>query len=476
MKARRPKLQLSLHKWLGIALITIIVVPFGVTAISAFHIFGNNPDHIVNLAVARLRSGSAQWQDPSWQEATKKELARDNIDFVLMDGNDEIYRSTAQPIGDADGNMRQVRVLEIAGGTSQYAYVYSPAYEGPPPEIRNWLVAGIGSTVLILTLAGVAWFFTRAVDNPLGEASRAAKRIGEGDFDVSLPTSRVREVAEVNAAFVAMSDALKTSLQEQSKMEQQRRLFIGAVVHDLRTPLFSLRGYLEGFEKGLADTPEKQNRYIATAREKAAALDRLVGDLFDFTRLEYLEQAPKRETLDFCRLLRRSSEGMKPQAEAKAISISVDAETSVSVEGDPHLLNRAVGNLLDNALRYTPHGGHVAVTCAVDGNRVNFSVADSGPGIPSADLPHLFTPLFRGETSRNRRTGGAGLGLTIARSILIAHGGDLSARNGPQSGAIFTGHMLRTIPASSRTGDGEPDSVDVDRATKTAVEPSVSPV
>jgi len=299
-----------------------------------------------------------------------------------------------------------------------------------------------GLTALALTSAVVAWFLDRAVLKPLAATSRAADRVAVGDHQIVLPDSRVREVAHVNSAFTRMSAALNASLLQQSGLEQERRLFLGAIVHDLRTPLFSLRGYLEGMETGVTDTPEKREHYIAVAKEKADALERLISDLFDYTRLEYLDLVPTREPLDLGALLRHIAEGMRPQAEAKSVELALDGPAAPTViDGDAHLLTRAVENLLDNALRHTPAGGEIRLGWRREARRAVFSVADTGPGIAPKDLPHLFTALYRGEISRNRRTGGAGLGLTIAQRILAAHGGDLTAENQPTGGARFTGSI-----------------------------------
>src|SRR6185312_12748887 len=119
-----------------------------------------------------------------------------------------------------------------------------------------------------------------------------------------------QEVAEVSAAFSAMGNALRASLERQAQLEQERRLVITAVAHDLRTPLFSLRGYLEGLETGLAATPAKAARYIRVCREQADVLDRLVTDLFAYTRVEYLEQTPQHEVLEFGALLRQIVESL----------------------------------------------------------------------------------------------------------------------------------------------------------------------
>nr|MBA2362664.1 hypothetical protein [Chloroflexia bacterium] len=132
--------------------------------------------------------------------------------------------------------------------------------------------------------------------------------------------------------------------------------------------------------------------------------------------------------------------------------------------GDAHLLTRAVENLLDNALRHTPAGGEIRLGWRREARRAVFSVADTGPGIAPKDVPHLFTALYRGESSRNRRTGGAGLGLTIAQRILTAHGGDLTAENQPTGGARFTGSI-----ADTREGTGSVDRGTV--ASRAADEP-----
>jgi signal transduction histidine kinase len=451
---------LPLRRWLVLALAVVLVVPFLVTGTVAFHLLGSRPQDAAASAAHRLRDNAARWHDPGWQAETTRALSADGVAFILSENGQEFYRSTGDPLAGNSGtrSVRRVEVTDPATSRTATAYVYADAIIGPPAAVRNWIVPLVGLTTLALTLGGVGWFFGRTVIAPLAATSRAARQIASGDLDVALPSSRVREVAEVNTAFAAMSDGLRTSLRHQATMEQERRLFIGAVVHDLRTPLFTLRGYIEGLAKGMADTPDKQARYIAIAEDKTAALERLVSDLFDFTRLEYLDQAPRQEPLDLAALLRRVVDAARPRADAKDLTVQVDVPAEPClVDGDAHLLTRAIENLLDNAFRYTPNGGRVVVTCTVEPERVRFSVADSGPGIALQDLPHLFTPLFRGETSRNRRTGGAGLGLTIARRILLAHGGDLDAGNGAEGGATFVG----TLPPISRPRSAPPSDTPV---------------
>lgn len=436
---------LPIRRWLALALIAIFVIPACAIVAFAIATVGHEPSFPLDDAVELLRDESSKWHDPEWRSATAAQLAEDDIAFVLFEDGREIYRSMEDPITGVGGtdDARVVKLITIEGtNPDRSALVYGNQPTGPPPGVpAQWFpVVALGA--LALTLIGIGWLIGRTVLKPLGATSEAARQVASGDLDVALPRSRVREVTELNTTFEVMTTELKRSLEQQAELEQERRLLIGAVAHDLRTPLFTLRGYLEGLETGLADTPEKRERYLAIAQDKALELERLIADLFDYTRLEYLDQAPERQRLDLVALLQHLVEGMSPQAAEKGVQLRFDEPVEPCfVVGDAHLLTRAVENLLDNALRHTPGGGSVRVDCRASAETITFSVSDTGTGIPEADLPHIFTPLFRGETSRNRRTGGAGLGLTIARRILLAHGGDLEAGNNSEGGAIFTGHL-----------------------------------
>lgn len=450
MTAKRNPRTLPIRRWLALALIVVFVVPLCMTAVFTVVWVGEEPHDDRAQAVRTLSDGAVRWDDPDWRSATAAELAENDVAFVLTEGGQEIYRSADNPFASGDDRDRE-RIIErvvIPGSEPErVAYVYADPDFGPPEEIPIQLIPFVGLAALALTLGGIAWFLGRTVLKPLAATSGGARSVAAGNLDIELPSSRVREVAELNAAFESMSADLRASLQQQTEMEQERRLLIGAVVHDLRTPLFALRGYLEGFEQGIADTPEKRAQYIRIAQEKADALERLIADLFDYTRLEYLDQTPTHEGLDLSELLGHLVDGSRPQAETKGVELLFERGVEPCwIQGDSHLLTRAVENLLDNALRFTPSGGQVRIECHANVGGATFSVSDTGPGIPEGDLPNIFSPLFRGESSRNRRTGGAGLGLTIARRILLAHGGDLTATNNPDGGATFTG----TLPAGQR--------------------------
>ena len=347
--------------------------------------------------------------------------------------------------------------LHTAGSTN----IPSPIriVQGPfTPELLP--IAGLVLLLLIvvqaLLVGTTAWFLQRSILTPLDAIGKASKQIEQGNLSFSLPPSPTLEMAEVVSAFNAMGQALRDALARQEKLEEERRFFISAVVHDLRTPLFSLRGYLEGVEKGVADTLEMVTQYLQICREKAEDLEHLITDLFTYTQLEYLELLPQREVVDVGALLQKTVETMHPLAERAGITVTIKREGpshASLLAVDRRLLTRAIENLLDNAICYTPRGGCIAVSWADTPERFEFTVADTGPGIAPQDLPYVFKPLHRGETSRNRQTGGAGLGLTIAQQILQAHGGDLSAMNRETGGAVFVGFL--SLPQNTLVGTKE---------------------
>jgi len=454
------------------------------------------------------------WHDPMWQANLTQHLATTNVHMTLLDANGQIifrdvpgglspatlpganlpdvnpFPAPTPETADASASLPPVkdasistiaqpitRVMVMRGGqligTALFAFGDGTVAErgGQRPSPVDFVffqltgpwrvpIAFTGLTTVLVVMLIAAWFLGRALLRPLAALDEAARRIAAGNLDFDLPTSRISEVAAVGTAFRVMGGALRESLYRQAAVESERGIFITAIVHDLRTPLFSLRGYLEGLATGIARSPQKAAEYLGVCREKVAVLDRLVADLFTFSRMEYLEQAPDREPLELGTLLCRAAAGIRPRSEEHGIFLTLDGpETACPFEGDGHMLTRAVENLLDNAIRYTPAGGTVSIQWRETPDGLCFSVADTGSGIAPTDLPHLFAPMYRGESSRNRQTGGAGLGLTIARRVLIAHGGDLIAANQQGSGAIFTANLPCSGNAPSAIGESSlPDA------------------
>lgn len=469
--------MLSIRKWLVLSLLAILIIPVLFIRVSAPLLgqaqqgmeSGSDQQRSQSLdrAAQQIAGSSGQWSDPEWQRVTREQLTswgvraeiRDPDGRMIFQGGPVPHRGGTW--GDGWGSWwgpdREIAVME-GGHPLGTMDMFAP---NPPGNNLFPAVALAALLGLVVALLGVGWLMGRYVVRPLEATSRAARRIAGGNLDFDLPESRVKEVAEVRAAFEAMGDGLRESIGRQADLEEQRRFFVSAIVHDLRTPLFALRGYLAGLEQGIVTSPEKVARYIAVCRQKSDQLDRLVADLFAYTKTEYLEQTLRSERLDLGLLMERVVDGLRPRAQEKGVEITlVGLPDPCMLEGDAHLLERAVENLLDNALRYTPSGGRIAVRWQVEASRAKFTVTDTGPGIATGDLPHVFDPLYTGDASRNPETGGVGLGLSIARRILRAHGGDLTAANQEGGGAEFTGWIATTSAHDSQV---EPTGVGSER-------------
>jgi signal transduction histidine kinase len=250
-----------------------------------------------------------------------------------------------------------------------------------------------------------------------------AERIAGGELVVEPVSTRAREVAQVGDALGGMAGALGDALGASAAAERERRFLVTAIAHDLRTPLFTLRGSLEAIERGIGDGDA-----LGRAQAKAAHLDRLVGDLFAYSRAEYANDGYADEPVDLSEIARRVAE----TAELGGLRLDVVTNGPVRLTGDPVALERVLTNLLDNAVRHA----RTHVELRVSGRSVQ--VTDDGPGFAPEDLPHVFEPLFRGDRARAATTGGAGLGLAIARRLVRAHGGEVEAANRTAGGARVT--------------------------------------
>jgi signal transduction histidine kinase len=473
-----------LRLWLALALAAIVIAPVLATwaleqSLNAWQ-QGEEQAHWSAIRAA-IGENVARWHAPAWQRQSLTTFAALGVEAALVDKRPshgglafatpgasqylagsgllpafaprrrQIKRATGSSthlaattsVGDAVA-YREISILGRAvsgarvpvAGVANLWFVRSLATPLPA-----WIAPTGGFAALLAALTVVAVCLNRAVLRPLTALSAAARQVGEGTLDPGLPASAAREVAEVVAAMEIMSRGLRDATRRQAGMEQERRLFIGTVAHDLRTPLFTLSAYLSGLRDRVATTPEKADHYLAVCQEQTAQLEHLVADLFAFATIEYLEQEPQREPLELGDVLRRAVEHLQPRAETSGVALLVaDPSVPCPITGDARLLTRAIENLLDNALRYTPAGGQVEVRWRsnAQARTALFVVEDTGPGLAEQDLPHVFTPLYRGEASRNRQTGGTGLGLAIARRIMQAHGGDLTAGNRLAGGAVFT--------------------------------------
>jgi signal transduction histidine kinase len=240
-----------------------------------------------------------------------------------------------------------------------------------------------------------------------------------------------RVLLAADAEVAAVAARLAQTAEHDARLEAERRLLVSSIAHDLRTPLFSLRGYLDAIATGIGNPRERLDR----ARAKAQQIDRLVTGLFDYARAD-IDERPRLQTTDLAEAVIDATAAFELAVGERGVKLQVTAHSHPSVTIDRDGFERALANVLDNALRHTPRGGTVDVACGEAGDHAFVRVIDDGPGIAPDLLPRLFQ--LKARAAGNSRAGGAGLGLTIAARLLRNQGGTIEAANASPRGAIFT--------------------------------------
>ena len=297
--------------------------------------------------------------------------------------------------------------------------------------------------VLLLFAGGIAmilgYFFSTTVTERIQSLKEAAEKIAEGDLETRVPVTGRDELSSLALTFNQMAEQLQAADRKQRELEGLRRDLVAWASHDLQTPLTSMRAILEALADGVVDEPEMVRRYLNTAQKDVMSLSALIDDLFQMSQLDAGGFPLHRANSSLGDLVSDTLESFSELAYRESVRLEGRVEPGVDpVQMDTQAIGRVLNNLIGNALRHTTAGGEIMVHARRTGQGVEVSVRDSGEGIRAEDLPHIFERFYRGEKSRNRGTGGAGLGLAIARGIVRAHGGDIRVESDIGKGTVFT--------------------------------------
>lgn len=396
--------------------------------------------------------------------------------------NSQIFESRTfnQPeLGQAlplyDLNNNQIRSTFNIGerfyAYAKFDYRYSDGAKGsvfvirersPFAELTRRLLPVL-SILLIGVLIIANWllyrWITRSVVKPLNLLRSSAERIKEGNLQFQLDLNSKDEVGQLNEAFESMRQRLQESVNLRLQDEENRMELISNISHDLRTPLTTIKGYIEGIRDGVANTPEKMETYVNIIYTKAVNMDKLVDELFLYSKLD-LNQVPfEFEKVDIVKFLDDCIDEMRYDWEGQGIAIDWDnpASEAITVSVDLEKLKRAVVNIMDNALKYmNKDHKRMAVSILAEPEWVTAEFKDNGMGISEEALPYIFDRFYRAEPSRNSSTGGSGLGLAIARQIVEEHGGTIWAESVPGAGTSLFIRLKRM------TSEGAHDHDDTD--------------
>lgn len=351
--------------------------------------------------------------------------------IVILSGSGSTLLDSAPGTPFTPGAIRASFPLVAASGQHVTGYLIVP---NPMSDLFGPLDRRIARALFLPAFLGflgamlLSLLLLRRIATPLLDLAGAARRFASGRWGMRVPVSGPREIAEVAAEFNRMADGLERS-------QAQQRALVADVAHELRTPLTVLRGYVEAIRDGLVE-PDAQT--IGLIHAEAVHLQHLVDDLQELAQAEASNLRLERESVAAQGLLSTAAAGFELQAEAKGIRLRLDLPDDLpTLLADRRRLTQVVHNLLANAIRYTPANGAVSLSARVAAERLRVEVTDTGPGIAQEHLARLFDRFYRVDASRARDTGGSGLGLTIARRLVEAHGGQIGLESVPGLGSTF---------------------------------------
>jgi signal transduction histidine kinase len=304
-----------------------------------------------------------------------------------------------------------------------------------PPFYTQFLERGIWwFFALILFSAVMITVIMRSFNRSIKKLERATRRVANGDLDFELVPEGKDEIASLARSFDSMRRNLKESLARRSR-------FLIGVSHDLKTPLTSIKGYLEAISDGLADDPEKLVRYLSVIGEKSKLLEDRIGELIDYVNMETGEWRLKKETLSISDLFKEIAGMYSEDAPVfnRTFRYYDEVGEPLTVSADRALLLRCFENLFDNAIRYTKEGDTIALRVQREEGGIVVTFEDSGPGMQKEELDRVFEPFYRG--SGSRREDGLGLGLSIVKSIVEAHCWHINVESAPGAHTAFSIHI-----------------------------------
>ncbi|MEV5018784.1 HAMP domain-containing sensor histidine kinase [Streptomyces sp. NPDC053780] len=397
-------------------------------------------------AVYDVSGGSADLRTPAEVPADSRALT--DLARTMARSKEDITRTVR--IGGHGPYL--LRACEVEPGVVLVSAAPMGDVEDTVDQLVTVQVVAFGLALLALVVFGRRML--RRGLKPLSDMASTAHGIASHDLTESAARLPLRadgrdggqEVAELRTAFNTMLEHIDASLAVRAEAERRLRRFVADASHELRTPLMSVRGYADLFQYAAANEPAERERHLARLRAEAARMGVLLDDLLLLARLDADEvEAPlRREDADLTELVRQAADAFRAGHPDRPLTVRTGAAV-VKLRLDPQRIRQVLDNLLTNAAVHTPPGTAVSVTVSGGADAVRVSVADAGPGIPAADRERIFDRFYRVDKARSRDRGGSGLGLSVAASLVRAHGGTVEV-DGEPGATVFT----VTLPAAAR--------------------------
>lgn len=321
-----------------------------------------------------------------------------------------------------DGSEGTIVLLNSSGSFANFARTFFPIL------FISLLI------VLIITNVLLSYYVSRSILKPVNKLSAAAANIKKGNFSFHLASKGKDELSQLVRSFDDMRAQLKESQELRERYERNRKELIANISHDLKTPITSILGYVEGIQDGVANTKEKHNQYLETIHGKATYMNRLIEELALYSKLDAKRLPFHFETVDMYAFVKDYLEEIEDELAEKGVQLSLatnDLHAKVRIDRDK--LIRVLENIIYNSVKYMDEPScRITISFINQGKFVEVMVSDNGPGVAKEELKQIFNRFYRTDPSRN--TGGSGLGLAIANQIIEAHGGSIWAENLPDGG------------------------------------------
>lgn len=370
-------------------------------------------------------SDSVALDAQSLPEYGEKDL--DSVSGTYVDGDEQVL-------------IKQID-FEFQDKSRGSIFIVTTAYE-LLPEVQSLILDGCISILLILLLTAgmlIIWIY-QGIIRPIKKLEAATVKIQQGNLDFTIEAEGNDEISELCANFEEMRKRLKESAEQQMSSERESKELISNIAHDLKTPITTVKGYSEGLLDGVADTPEKREKYLRTINNKANEMDALLNELTLYAKIDTNRIPYNFNKLNVADYFNDCIEELGMDLEAKQVGLTYFnyVDNDVLIIADPEQLKRVINNIIGNSVKYLDKKqGLINIRIKDVGDFIQVEIEDNGRGIAAKDLPYIFERFYRADASRNSATGGSGIGLSIVKKIIEDHGGKIWATSKESVGTVM---------------------------------------
>ena len=439
---------------------------------SPMTLFGSITDDVYEQVREQAETEPEKFNNRIYLEELNDTLKEKLSKLVVRKNNNVIYNSTGLsstelinilPEYEIDGS-NIVDVATYKGGsyhslikqvdfTDNFGNTYSvsilTSVKQSVPQIRHMIVELIVVIILILAITSLIlnlWIYSSII-KPVNKLKLATDNIKEGNFDFEMPKVPDNEIGDVCKDSEEMRLILKKSSEDKLQSDKEEKELIRNISHDLKTPLTAIKGYVEGLRDGIADTPEKQAKYVKTIANKVNDMDKLIDELTIYSRLDANRVLYTFVKFDVSEYFDDCCDEIGTELDAAGIELNYrnHIKEPVIIAADPEQLKRVINNIISNSVKYMAEGrkGKIDIDLYDESDYVHIIIADNGKGIAGKDVSHIFERFYRTDESRNSKQGGSGIGLAIVKKIVEDHKGKIWAESVEGEGTTMHLNLLK---------------------------------